>query len=103
MKREQQLRWFGHIERMDDERAPVTTKKSVVNDSKRGRPEKSWKETIKKSHVGKKFEKNECSRPCCMEAMLQKPAHHHPWGKTSWNAGAQSLLSTPLEQMDDDI
>ena len=36
---EQRLQWFGHIESIDDERAPVKAKKIVAdNSSKKGRP-----------------------------------------------------------------
>ena len=32
--REQRLRWFGHVERMDDERTTIKAKKFVTNGSK---------------------------------------------------------------------
>ena len=38
--REQRLRWFEHMEKIDDERATVKTKFFVVNDSKRDRLKK---------------------------------------------------------------
>ena len=46
--REQRLRWFGHLERMNDERAPVKAKNFVVKHSKIGRPRKRWKEVVEK-------------------------------------------------------
>ena len=33
--REHRLRWFGHIEKMDNEKAPVNAKSFVVHGSKR--------------------------------------------------------------------
>ena len=50
--RRQRLQWFGHIKRMDDERAPLKAKTIAVYDSKRGRPKKRWKEAIEKEHTG---------------------------------------------------
>ena len=44
--RKQKLQWHGHIKRMD-ERASVKSKKFVVNGSKKGRPNKSWKARVK--------------------------------------------------------
>ena len=38
--KKQRLRWFGLIEKMDDERAPVKAKSFVVDGSKRSRPKK---------------------------------------------------------------
>ena len=38
--KEQRLRWFGHIEKMDDERTPVKAKIFVVNGLKKGKPKK---------------------------------------------------------------
>ena len=46
--REQRLRWFGLVERMDDERSPVKAKSIVVDGSKKGRPKKRWKEVVEK-------------------------------------------------------
>ena len=37
---EQRLQWFGHTERMDNERAPVKAKNFVIDDSKISRPKK---------------------------------------------------------------
>ena len=41
--REERHQWFEHIEKMEDERAPVKAKSFVVNGSKRGRLKKRWK------------------------------------------------------------
>ena len=38
--KEQRLRWFGLMKRINDERTPVKAKSFVVDDSKRGRPKK---------------------------------------------------------------
>ena len=38
--REQRLLWVGHVERMDDKRAPVKTKNFVIDGLKRGTPKK---------------------------------------------------------------
>ena len=51
--REQRLRWFEHMEKIDDERAPVKAKTFVVNGSKRGRPKKRWKKTIEKDKLAR--------------------------------------------------
>ena len=37
------LRWFGHVKRMDDERAPEKANKLVVDGSKKGSPKKRKK------------------------------------------------------------
>ena len=42
---------------MDDERAPLKAESFVINDSKRGRPKKRWKESIKKDMLAKGFKK----------------------------------------------
>ena len=38
--REQTLKWFGQVERMDDETTSYKGKNSVVNGSKKGRPKR---------------------------------------------------------------
>ena len=39
--REQIMQWFGHVERMDDERVPVKAKQLVIESSKKkGQPKK---------------------------------------------------------------
>ena len=40
---ELRLRWFGHVEKMDNKRIPVKTKNSAVGGSKKGRPKKDGK------------------------------------------------------------
>ena len=40
--REQRLRWFRHIEKMNDKRVPMKVKNFVVDGLKRGRPNKRW-------------------------------------------------------------
>ena len=57
--REQRLRWFEHMEKMDDERAPVKAKIFVANGSKRGRPKKRWKETIEKNISARGLKKSD--------------------------------------------
>ena len=47
--REQRLRWFGHVERMDIERTPVNAKNFVVDGSEKGIPTKRWKEVVEKA------------------------------------------------------
>ena len=47
--RERRLRWFGHVERKDDERTPVKAKHFVVDGSKKNRPTKKWEEAVEKS------------------------------------------------------
>ena len=41
--KEQSLRWIGHIDRMDDERATMKQKNFVIDGSKRDKPNKGWK------------------------------------------------------------
>ena len=38
--KEQKLRWFGHVEKMDGEKTPVKAKKFIVDDSEKGRHKK---------------------------------------------------------------
>ena len=38
--KEQSLRWIGHIDRMNDERATMKPKNFVIDGSKRGKPNK---------------------------------------------------------------
>ena len=47
-EREHTLKWFGHVERMDDERTPVKAKHFEVDCLKKGTPKKSWKEVVEK-------------------------------------------------------
>ena len=42
------MRWFGHVERMDDEKAPVKAKSLFLKVQKKGRPNKRWKEVVQK-------------------------------------------------------
>ena len=44
--RSQRLRWFGHLERMSEERAPVKAMKFTVDGRKKGRPKKRWQEVV---------------------------------------------------------
>ena len=53
------LRWFGHMERIDDKRAPVKAKSFVVNDAKRGRLKKGWKEAMEKYMLARVLEKSD--------------------------------------------
>ena len=46
--RDQSLRWFGHMERIDVERAPVKAKKLVDDGLKKGRSKKKWKNVREK-------------------------------------------------------
>ena len=46
--KEKRLQWFGHVERIDDERAPVKAKKFVVCGSKKGRTKKKLKVVVEK-------------------------------------------------------
>ena len=41
--REQRLRWFGRVERMDNERTLVKAKNFLADDSKKDRPKKDRK------------------------------------------------------------
>jgi hypothetical protein len=44
--RSQRLRWFGHVERMSEERAPVMARSVTVDGRKKGRPKKRWQEVV---------------------------------------------------------
>ena len=46
--REQRLRWFGHMDRMDDEKNPVKAKHFLGDGIKKGRPKKRWKKVVEK-------------------------------------------------------
>jgi len=46
--RDQRLRWFGHVERMSEERAPVKAMRVAVDGKKRGRPKMRWREVVEK-------------------------------------------------------
>ena len=56
--REQMLRWLEHMEKIDDERAPVKAKMFAVNGSKKGRPKKRWKETVEKDMLARGLRSN---------------------------------------------
>ena len=56
--REQILRWFGHFERMGDERDPMKTKNSAINNSKKRYTEKELKIRSKKRHPGQRVNMN---------------------------------------------
>ena len=73
--RQQRFRWFGRMEMMDNERAPAKAKNIVFDGSKKSKPKERWKEVVETKHAGKRFKKNECTKPFCMETLLQKPAH----------------------------
>lgn len=44
--RSQRLRWYGHVMRMSQEKAPVKARNLKISGSKKGRPKKRWKEVI---------------------------------------------------------
>jgi len=44
--REQYLRWFGHMERMDCERPQSVAMNFKIDYLKKSRPKKRWKEVI---------------------------------------------------------
>ena len=47
--KEQRLRWFGHVKKMDDERTPVKAQDFIVDGSKKGRPKNRWKVVVEKN------------------------------------------------------
>ena len=57
--REQRLRWFEHMEKMNDERAPVMAKIFEANGSKRGTPKKRRKETIEKDMLARGLKRSD--------------------------------------------
>ena len=81
---EQKLQWFQHIEKMDDERAPVKSKSFVVNGSKRGRLKKKWKETIEKRDMLTRGLKRSDAQDCILCRGLAAKTGPHPLaGKTN--------------------
>ena len=44
--RSQRLRWFGHVQRMSGEKAPVKAGEISVDGKKVGRPKKRWREVV---------------------------------------------------------
>ena len=57
--KEERLRWFEHMKKIDDERAPVKAKIFVINGSKRGRSKKRWKETIEKDILARGLKRSD--------------------------------------------
>ena len=50
-----QLTWYGHVQRMAEERLPKVTLKWMPKQKRaRGRPKKTWVEGIKESHEREK-------------------------------------------------
>ena len=48
------LRWFGHVERMDDENWVKKSREIVVvGQRRRGRPRKTWEEVVRNDLTGK--------------------------------------------------
>ena len=47
--KEQRLRWFGHVKKMDDKRTPVKAQDFIVDGLKKGRPKNRWKVVVEKN------------------------------------------------------
>ena len=70
--REQRLRWFGHVERINDERTPG--KKFYSCWLKERQTQEEMKKSCRKGHAGCRYKKNQYIRSLFMEAWLQKLA-----------------------------
>ena len=98
--RKQGLRWFGHVEKMDDERTPVKAKKSVDDGSKKDRPKKRWKEVVEKDMLARGLRTDIPDRSFWRLGGKKRltPAH---WENKpdSWRI---KIFLTLLKQMDND-
>ena len=96
--REQRLRWLGHVERMDEERGPVKALHLKVDETKKGRPKKRWKEVLKRDMIARGLQRlnaqdRERWRVGC-KRRLTPACEEHLLGSRNRN--------TLLEQEDDD-
>ena len=99
--RKKRLRWFGHVERMGNERAPVKAKNFVVEDSKNGQPKKRWKKVVEKHMLMRGLIRTDAQdrflwRFGCKNRLTLLAR------QTNWVPGGQKDLPALLEQMNDD-
>ena len=74
--REHRLRWFGHVERMDDEKTPIKAKNFVVEGSKKGKPKKKWKEVVEIDMLVRGLKRTD-AQDCSSRAQLGGGARYH--------------------------
>jgi len=101
--RDQRLRWFGHVERMEEERVPVQAMKTAVDSSKKGRPKKKWSEVLERDIKERGLQKSDAYnrdvwRLCCKNRLTPACKDDQP---DSRGRRRKSLLLL-LEQNDDD-
>ena len=98
--REKRLRWFRHVERMDEERDPVKALLLEVDGTKKERPKKRWKEVLERDMTAGGLQRLDAQdrerwRLGCKNQLT--PA----CGKLCWAPEIEESIF--LEQNDDDI
>lgn len=79
------LRWFGHVERMPDERLTKQVYKGKVNGSvPRGRPRKEWLECVNETLVRRDIRSHKNTRACMKKCMNVKEAREICQDRKVW-------------------
>lgn len=81
------LRWFGHLERMGDERiAKGVFHNRIPGKRDRGRPKKSWSDVVESCLKKKNIRSTKCKRRCMKRIMSLKEASEICQNRVVWRS-----------------
>ena len=88
------LRWFGHVERMGDERiAKMIFHNRVDGRRGKGRPRTSWSDVVEKCLKKKNIRSTKCKRKCMKRCMNLKEASEVCQNRTLWRSLTRSVAN----------